>query len=209
MKLGWKKFHKYECGSLEASLENEYDLMIQKIVFESLYICDGKIENLQQLLQGDVMKNYTVYDFDLRNTKKNQKDNEKCRLRAIYSLTKGTPSEEDKSMAEWLLENDTTLKSLCTRKDHKEFLKAFIIRMMGILDRNSYIFYHLPNANAIRDEEIGSGIFAFASLFNHSCSPNLYRFFVDNKQVYVVKKPIAAGKQLFVGYLYVFSRQII
>ena len=72
---------------------------------------------------------------------------------------------------------------------------------MGILDRNSYIFYSLVSSHSDKDEEIGSGLLSFASLLNHSCSPNLTRIFVDNKQVYIVKRPIEAGEQLFVSYL--------
>jgi hypothetical protein len=199
MLLGWKRFHKYECILLEDSLENnEYDLMVQRIIFETLALCDGSVDNLKKLL-GDTKINQSMYDFDLST--KNDNENDKFRLKCIYALKRGTNSDEDKAMAEWLLESDSTLKSLCRTIDQRDFLKQYILRIMGIMDRNSYIFYSLASACTEKDEEIGTGLLSFASLLNHSCSPNLYRFFVDNKQVYVVKRPIAAGQQLFVGYL--------
>jgi len=203
MKIGWKRFHRYECGHLEDSLENnEYDLMIQRIIFESLDMCDGSVEKLKTVL-GSVKGSQSIYDFDVSMTDERERD--RNRLRAVYALKKAITSEEDKLMAEWFLDNDQTLKSLCKNKEQKDFLRTFILKIMGIIDRNSYLFYCLPSIKAANDVEIGSGIFSFASLLNHSCSPNLYRFFVDNKQVYVTKKPIEAGQQLFVGYLYVFK----
>lgn len=199
MKFGWKRFHRYECGHLENSLENnEYDLMIQRIIFESLDMCDGSVETLKTVL-GSVNSSQSIYDFDVSIT--DDKERNRNRLRAVYALKKAITSEEDKLMAEWFLDNDQTLKSLCKTKEQKDFLRGFILRIMGIIDRNSYLFYCMPSIKALNDVEIGSGIFSFASLLNHSCSPNLYRFFIDNKQVYVTKKPIEAGQQLFVGYL--------
>lgn len=199
MQLGWKRFHKYECNGLEESLENnEYDLMIQRIVFETIDMFDGNVEKLKTLL-NDTKDNQSIYDFDLSN--KNDIENKKLQLKSIYALKRGKNSDEDKDMASWFVESDTTLKTLCKTKIQQDFLKSFILRMMGVMDRNSYIFYSLASSSSEKDVEIGTGLFSFASLLNHSCSPNLYRFFVDNKQVYVVKKPIEAGQQLFVGYL--------
>jgi SET domain len=194
----WSRFHKFECGSLDQSLDNdnEYDIMILKIVFESLSYC-GSLEKLQTLI-GDSKLNATVFDFDL-NQKKTNKYIEKNLLKAICSLKKGPTSDEDLNMAEWIAELPV-LSSLCKTKAQREFLKNFIIKVMGIIDRNSYIFYCPSLNSSYVNEEIGSGVFPFASLINHSCSPNLYRVFVDNKQVFVVKKPIEAGQQLFVGY---------
>lgn len=194
----WNKFHKFECASLDQSLDNdnEYDIMILKIVFESLKYC-GSLEKLQALL-GDSKLNATVFDFDLTN-KKTINQYEKNLLKSIYSLKKGPTSDEDLTMAEWIADLPV-LTSLCKTKSQKEFLKTFILKVMGIIDRNSYIFYCPSLNSSYVNEEIGSGVFPFASLINHSCSPNLYRVFVDNKQVFVVKKPIEAGQQLFVGY---------
>jgi hypothetical protein len=198
LEASWNRFHKFECGSLDQSLDNdnEYDMMILKIVFESLKYAGG-LDKLQTLL-ADPKLNATVFDFDL-NHKKTSSHHEMNLLKSIYSLKKGPTSDEDLTMAEWIAELPT-LSNLCTSKSQKDFLKNFVVKMMGIIDRNSYIFY-CPSLNSpYVNEEIGSGVFPFASLINHSCSPNLYRVFVDNKQAFVVKKPIEAGQQLFVGY---------
>lgn len=198
LEASWNRFHSFECGSLDQSIENdnEYDQMILKIVLESLKYA-GNAEKLQKLL-GDSKLDANVFDFDL-NPKKTANQIEKNLLKCVYSLKKGPTSDEDVAMAEWIADLPT-MSFYCKTQQHKEFLKNFIIKMMGIIDRNSYLFY-CPSLKPPRvSEEIGSGVFPFASLINHSCSPNLYRVFVDNKQVFVVKKPIEAGQQLFVGY---------
>jgi hypothetical protein len=198
LEASWNRFHMFECGSLDESLDNgnEYDMMIIKIVFESIKYAGG-LDKLQNLLE-DPKLNATVFDFDL-NPKKSTNHIEKSFLKAIYSLKKGPTSDEDLIMAGWIADLPK-LTSSCTSKSHRDFLKKFIIKIMGIIDRNSYIFY-CPSMNSpYVNEEIGSGVFPFASLMNHSCSPNVYRVFVDNKQVFVVKKPIEANQQLFVGY---------
>lgn len=192
----WQTYHKEECKTLENHLENnEYDLMIKKMLFESLSLFDGNVTKMKNFLSNT--KNETVYDFDLSH--ENEKQNKKNLLKSIFALKRAKNSEEDIEMADWMVNNDQVIKSL--GNSHKPFIKSFILQMMGISDRNSYIFYDLKSLSKTADEEIGSGIFAYASLFNHSCSPNLYRFFIDDQQVYIAKKPILENQQLFVGYM--------
>lgn len=192
----WKNYHSEECKTLEVHLEhNEYDLMIKKILFESLALFDGNLAKMKSFLSDT--KNQTAYDFDFSEGSDNEKN--KKYLKSIFALRGAINSEEDKEMSEWLIQNDPSLKSFTAKREHVDFIKSFMLRIMGILDRNSYIFYDLKSNPC--DEEIGSGIFAYASLFNHSCSPNLFRFFKDGQQVYIVKKPIEKNQQLFVGYM--------
>lgn len=190
-----KRFHKFECSALDESLDNdnEYDVMILKTVFESLSLC-GSLEKLQALLD-EPKPNFTAFDFNLKGG-----NHQTSLLKAVYSLKKGPSSSEDLAMADWIVDSHPALISICKTKVQREFLRGFIIRIMGIVDRNSYIFYCPSLKSSYVDDEVGSGVFPFASLINHSCSPNLFRTFVDNKQVFTVKKPIGAGQQLFVGY---------
>ena len=51
-------------------------------------------------------------------------------------------------------------------------------------------------------EIVGSGVFPFMSLLNHSCYPNVDTTGVDNKFVLTVSRPIKAGEQIFVSYGY-------
>lgn len=205
----WERFHQHECSGLDQSLAdgNEYDIMILKIIFESISIAGGSLDQLQRLLD-DQKPNSTVFDFDLKNLKLNSQ-RDKNLLKAIYSLKKGPTSAEDLSMAEWLVDSHPDVKSICKTKAKKEFLQSFVTRMMGIIDRNSYILMCPSMRGVLVEEEIGSGVYPFSSLINHSCSPNLYRVFVDSKQVFIVKKPIEKGQQLFVGYQSVVNKLFV
>lgn len=189
-----RNFHKFECSTLDQSFDNdnEYDMTILKIVFESLSFCGG-IRELEAHLTN-LKPNVSIFEFDVNF------DRDINLLKAVYSLKKGPSSEEDLSMAEWIVDSHPYLISVCKTSAQRNFMKSFVIKIMGIIDRNSYIFYCPSMKAPFVDMQVGTGVFPFASLINHSCSPNLYRTFVDNKQAFVVKKPIEAGQQLFVGY---------
>lgn len=192
-----ENYHQFECDAQSQPLEgdNEYDSMVLRIVFESLNFCGG-IKKLQDFV-ASLKPNSSIFDFDVA------RDRTLSLLKAVFSLRQGPTSDEDACMAEWIVDNHPKLIASCKTKFQKEFMKKFIVKIMGIMDRNSYIFYCPSFENPNSDIEIGNGVFPFASLINHSCSPNLYRIFVDNKQAFVVKRPIDAGQQLFVGYQYV------
>lgn len=197
LETGWETFHKYECSSLDQSIENEneYDMTVLKIVFESLSM-SGSISNLQSQL-SDIEINSTVFNYDLGS---NAADTRYNLLKSVCSLMRGPTSEEDLEMANWIVDSHPLFSKICKTQGQKDFLKGYVIKIMGILDRNSYILFGSTLRNPGEKEETGSGVFPFASLLNHSCSPNMYRVFVDNKQVFIAKKPIPAGAQLFVGY---------
>lgn len=196
-KNAWRTFHKFECNCLDESLksDNEYDMIVLKIVYESLDIC-GSIENLQSLI-SDIKPNSTIFNFDLSSK---AKDIRRSLLKSMLSLTTAPTSNEDFAMAHWMIDSQPQLTRACKSSAQKDFLKKFVLKIMGILDRNSYLIFGSSLRKTFEKEEIGSGVFAFASLLNHSCSPNVNRIFVDNKKVFVVNKPIPAGAQLFVGY---------
>lgn len=189
-----RNFHRFECSTLDQSFDNdnEYDMTILKIVFESLSFCGG-IRELQAHVTN-LKSNFSIFDLDVNL------DQNINLLKAVYSLKKGPSSDEDLSMAEWMVDSHPYLISICKTNAQRNFMRSFIINIMGIIDRNSYIFYCPSMEAPFADIQVGTGVFPFASLINHSCSPNLYRIFVDNKQAFVVKKPIEAGQQLFVGY---------
>jgi SET domain len=52
----------------------------------------------------------------------------------------------------------------------------------------------------VKTQQYGKGIFLFASLFNHSCMPNIERVSFDNKLVFIANQPIKAGEQIFITY---------
>jgi hypothetical protein len=51
------------------------------------------------------------------------------------------------------------------------------------------------------DKEVASGMFGYAAMVNHSCSPNIRKLFMGRKLLFAAVKPIAAGEQLFLSYV--------
>jgi uncharacterized pyridoxamine 5'-phosphate oxidase family protein len=51
----------------------------------------------------------------------------------------------------------------------------------------------------------GTAVYPFASLFNHSCAPNVHKIFIDGKIIFIVQRPIEAGKQIFDNYGFSFT----
>lgn len=65
---------------------------------------------------------------------------------------------------------------------------------LGVLQSNT----KLLSTGGLPEE--GQGVPLFLSLFNHSCDPNIFVEFIDNKFVSYIIKPVKEGEQLFIGY---------
>lgn len=101
----------------------------------------------------------------------------------ILNILQRTQKEQDFTMKLFRKQLYLYNANQCTMKEHsREFLS-------GSLKMDF-------------DHCIGSGLFPFASLINHSCEANLKRITVDNKMALVVARPIAAGQQIFISYGY-------
>lgn len=172
----------------------------QKILLEALKICDGSFDKLLSLIDDPTTANQTVFDFDW-NDEKNVK-NQLHGLLAFNSLQLG-PISDDLSFV------DThPVLSIFTNEREREIARAFMVRVARILTVNCYsLDWWTPRSQ--NDEsflsssskmKVGSAILIFGSLFNHSCAPNIDRMIVDNKFVFIVRRPIKAGEQLFISY---------
>lgn len=52
-----------------------------------------------------------------------------------------------------------------------------------------------------KDKEVASGMFGYAAMVNHNCSPNIKKSFDGRTLLFVTLKPIKAGEQLFLSYV--------
>lgn len=194
MEMG-QRFHKMtECQvyDLDTNLEADIFETGHRYVSIALGIFE-RIRNLEKFIDEHPMPK-TVFDFDFN--KLDQHETEKNLLLAIYSLH-GNPMPE-KLMP--IMERHVDLvKSITTNPKNKKFLEKFMRRLIKITITNSFGM-NMKTADAKRDIEIGCGTFPFASFFNHSCAPNIFRVAVDNKLVFIVARPIAKNQQLFVCY---------
>lgn len=156
-------------------------------------MCDKFVTGATRILKSEAAvfdlvkerKARTVFDFDL--SKPEAADHEKKILEIVNALCNNVTYGTNFST------NDSTLKI------RQYFLK--------ILNSNSfqlgeYSYEKKADGKFYFDftKLIGGGLCAFASLFNHSCYPNVVHTIVEGKLVFIVARPIAAGEQLFVSY---------
>lgn len=169
----------------------------QRILLEALNICDGSFDKLLSLTKDPTTASQTVFDFDW-NDNKNIK-NRLHGLLAFNSLQLG-PINDELSF----IEIHPVLNLFDSEKE-KEIAKAFMTRIARILSVNCYSMdWFVPKKRSdvlsTNKMKVGSAILIFGSLFNHSCAPNIDRMIVDNKFVFIVRRAIKEGEQLFISY---------
>lgn len=95
----------------------------------------------------------------------------------------------------------TGFKSLLSREDDQNLLLELLFRFLQIA---RMYFHSLSLSNrqyrSPQGGVIGSGIFPFCSLINHSCSPNIVRIPFGKTMVVFVLRNIKKGEQLFDNY---------
>ena len=74
------------------------------------------------------------------------------------------------------------------------------VRYLGILHLNAFALF--PQAKKF-EQQLGTALFAIASLLNHSCLPNveLVAPLQRGHGIFVASRPIAAGEELCVAYI--------
>jgi len=196
-----ERFHFAECkrGPYRPQINSSLlrDILITRRILESLYIA-GSVGSFCDLMRYADADRKTIFDFDLRGQDELSRD--KMYLEILPSLQEKRVSS---GMANHYreFENSTIeqLQPFLVQKYGSDFddddLAECVTHLMLINDRNS------SNLMTGRpDKLVGTGMFMFGSLLNHSCDPNLHVVYLDSKYVYVVINPINKGEQLFVQY---------
>ncbi|KAJ6638182.1 SET domain-containing protein 3, partial [Pseudolycoriella hygida] len=132
----------------------------------------------------------TIMDFDFRDT---DEANKKKLILSVSGLDKREPVNEASS---------DRFKNVFAQiyEDfggaHSE-LVDFLTKCSLSLTVNFFHFFWSATDDA---EPSGYALCALSAFFAHSCDPNVEKIDVDNKFVFVVKKPIKAGEQLSMCY---------
>ncbi|KAG5671094.1 hypothetical protein PVAND_001308 [Polypedilum vanderplanki] len=189
-------FHKYECNILNVLPETGNFQMAIRNFFVSLSICNGSITELKELMRKSDERNPTIFDFNLSDKK--CMNNSKNYLMSMISLAHQT-TVTVKEFG-YIFQHHAHLRKLW--ETEKEFIMKYIERMMQIEILN----FHGIKGRSLDAKDpyrrcVGDGSFAFCSLLNHSCCPNVMRIVVDGKMVVIVERPIKAGEQLFDCYI--------
>lgn len=194
---GMASFHQYECN-IESVLEETGSMrMALRSFFHSLFISGGSIEKLKQLMRISDLKNPTILDYDLSEDENDENENY---LKCMISLAHNTNVALIKDFSDVFSQN-SHLKELWTL--HKDFINEYIIRMhqIEILNFHGIKGRSLKKRGDRFRSSVGDGSYAFCSLINHSCCPNVMRIVVDSCMVLIVERPVKANEQIFDCYI--------
>lgn len=194
LKAGMNSFHQYECNLNSLLDEMGNWRMALRLFFVSLSICDGSIEKLKNLMRISDLKNPTVFDYDLSGS-----ENDENYLKCMIALIHNTKVAQIKDFSE-IFNQHPYLKELWAQ--HKDFINEYVIRMhqIEILNFHGIKGRSLKKSDSFR-RCVGDGSYAFCSLLNHSCCPNVMRIVVDSCMVVTAEKPIKANEQIFDCYI--------
>jgi SET domain len=155
----------------------------QRVLLQSLSVCGGNFEKLQQLTNDPELSNKTVFDFDFSNP-----DDPRYNFHMLVSINSLKKSQL-KLMKDMDSFKQHPVLQLVKTQEQKSIARNFIIHIRRIRFLNAF---SMPGD--------GSGLFAFSSLLNHSCIPNVSWSIMDNKMVLMVIRPVLVGQQLFITY---------
>jgi hypothetical protein len=181
-KVCWNYFHKFECDNFhELDSDDNFLLMMNRMLFKSISI-SGSIEELNSLINS-IDKSLTILSAS-------GIENEKKLLTCCFNLECGNIDDDFVFIDSCV--KSPFLKNLCTSEYEEDMLKKIILRILGILNRNSFTINFKT--------DVAGAIYPFASLINHSCSPNLEKINMGNKAVFISNRPIEKHEQLFLCY---------
>lgn len=174
-----KKFNGKDELIRDSLCGNDIRQKMLRIMSDSLNAA-GSFDKLQQLVKSLTGK--TVFDFDFSDEKELKK-------KSFTSISSLLP-KDDCGLKNYL-------KGLLSLPDgeRKDFFANFVSRIILIYMRNAV---KLPGKDTNSPD--GGLFLPFVALFNHSCDPNIYASFVDNKCLITAIKPIRADEQLFINY---------
>lgn len=197
-----KQFHYYECGIMNLLLQSEDKHFSIRAFLKALFLFDGHLEELEDFLTKND-NNPTVFDFDmsLETTQKH-----KNLLLAANSLSKShqTPSDDYKEIFR-------SSRLIDIYNSHENFINNFLLNQTLIGNSSSHTIMGWSLKKNFRNDiilpsqlcdQIGSGIYTFHALLNHSCAPNVTRTFFGDKMVLIVCRTILKDEQLFDSYRY-------
>ncbi|XP_063702222.1 SET and MYND domain-containing protein 4-like [Culicoides brevitarsis] len=201
--IAHKRWHKYECPIIDGIFDigtnsnfNQIETAL-RAALQSLTLFDDP-HDLGKLMKEIANKNEV---FEVNYAKLTEKNH----FRAIYSLstneTKATSAElyqyaRECARAWHLLSKHTFLPFLLKTKETQDIFLDLLFHFFQSTIVNAHSL-GLASGNLA---QYGSAIFALASLFNHSCVPNVGKIFDKSVIRIVAKRVIKAGEQLFDCY---------
>lgn len=185
--------HARECktsaeGEAE-SMDTLEEHLLQRMFYQAIDVC-GSIDQLKRLVLSETEEK-TILDFDFRHT--NDEVNKRKIILAVSGLDKRDPGS-----AEAYSRYRKVIDRLITETGAtNDFLNDYLIKCLQSLTVN---FFHFQWDASDDAEAKGFALCTLAAFFSHSCDPNIEKVDVDNKFIFVARKPIKAGEQLNMCY---------
>lgn len=179
--------HGRECG---IHLETLEEYMLQRMFYQTMDIC-GSVDQLKQLLKSETTAK-TILDFDFSHTTGEAK--KRKIIQSVSGLDKRDPGSVV-THTRYRRIIDRLIAETSTNSD--DFLRDYLNKCLQSLTVNFFHFFWSAENHA---EGKGFALCALSAFFSHSCDPNIEKVDVDNKLVFVARKPIKAGEQLNMCY---------
>lgn len=177
-----EEIHEKECHLLaEIDEDDGYFLLMMRMLMKSINIC-GSLEKLKQFVESRD-KNLTILNTNSTD--------DLSLLNCCLNLESGNFLVDIK-FAKSFVESET-MRKFYDHDDQQFFLLKIILKILGILNRNSFCL-DFDDGNSC------GAIFPFASLLNNSCSPNVDRICDGGITAFVCIKPIEENEQVFICY---------
>lgn len=200
-----KNYHHFECPIIHliTSLTDNVQLAFRTF-FKALSTFDNSIDFFYNFMSD--FKPTTIFG--------NSSSDEILKLSAICSLIGNDKLSINDEIFSYIFAEDDKLAKIWST--HGAFVKKFLNDQISIATKNSHEVSGWP-INKIKHKKnnsmayqkstkpFGAAVYPLASLFNHSCSPNVHKIFIDGKLILIVQRPIEAGSQIFDNYGYSFT----
>lgn len=144
----------------------------------------GSIDAMKTTFKSDEIVNKTIFDFDCNGLSHDE-------MKRIVFICNSSLLPKTDSMLRKYLEATIHIPNI----ELRTFLVDFVSRLILNYLRNGV---KIPSL--ISKEPDGGMLLPFVSLVNHSCDPNIYACFVEDRCIMFVIRPIRAGEQLFLNY---------
>lgn len=207
MKEANEKFHQFECDFSSDTFGRFFSIAVRsavRVFLEVLHSFGGSFEELEKFFVEN-NSDTTVFDVDV------EKEMYKRHLSlAVNSLcTNETQRSEVEKFRRAIvctllcdyLNKHSNLKRILADDCNARFFMKFMYRQSQIAESNYHELYALsPQKFFQENEQYGVGCFPFASLLNHSCSPNVFRLTHDGFNYIITSRCIKKDDQVFDNY---------
>lgn len=197
-----KSYHKYECETPHLDMcESETFVLVLQLLFTidaAFPDVDFLIETVEQLLNDQHVTELTVAQLSF------------C---SIFQLVHHHEKQSPANLRRLLNCSGDAIITVMQFPDferkyttprYNRFLQHLILHLFHVAEHKMSLFEIDQN-----DEEMmthcdnrmyASAMYPFGCYMNHSCTPNVCRFFVDSRLIYKVIRPIKSGEQVFCSY---------